>query len=439
MEDVKGKMKGILKKVNSPFSSSSPAFRGQGRVLGSAPSSSSSSSTPANSASSRLLPASSPPPPATRPATNSSTGFDPYKPLVTSGQRLGSDTSTAAGVECPICSSSFPSEEAVSAHIDSCIGPSAGAVSDAGVSNRVGEFMSRGEGSVEIVTKLLKNVAGEPGNEKYRKIRLGNPRIKEAIGDVRGGLELLEFVGFKIQEEEDGEKWATMEEPTQGRIDVIQEAISLMERWKTKDAAVLLSVNGTVERLVPDQQMEPQSIDRKVQVFFSVPESVAAKIDLSDSFYKLSTEELRRESDARRKKIADSQLLIPRSYKEKQAMASRKKYKLTVIRIQFPDRVVLQGIFLPSERTTALYEFVSSSLKEANLEFELLSPAVPRVQPIPRFPGADGRTPTLEEENLVPSALVKFKPVETDSVAFTGLADEILERIEPLTGAATVL
>ncbi|KAK8937546.1 hypothetical protein KSP40_PGU022255 [Platanthera guangdongensis] len=83
--------------------------------------------------------------------------------------------------------------------------------------------------------------------------------------------------------------------------------------------------------------------------------------------------------------------------------------------------------------------FVSSSLKEANLEFELLSPAAPRVQTIPRFPGADGRTPTLEEENLVPSALVKFKPVETDSVAFTGLADEILERIEPLTGAATVL
>lgn len=311
-------------------------------------------------------------------------------------------------------------------------------MSDAGVSSRVGEFMSGdpSEGSVEIVTRLLKNVAGDPRNERFRKIRLGNPRIKEAIGDARGGLELLECVGFRVKEE-DGEKWAAMDEPPQGRIDVIREAISLLEGWKTKDA--VLAVNGDVERLVPDQQMQLQKIDRKVRVFFSVPESVAAKIDLSDSFYKLSTEELRRESDARRKKIADSQLLIPRSYKEKQAMASRKKYKLSVIRIQFPDRVVLQGVFLPWERTTALYEFVSSSLKEANLEFELLSPAVPRVQPIRRFPGADGRTPTLEEENLVPSALVKFKPVETDSVAFTGLADEILERIEPLTGAATLL
>lgn len=58
----------------------------------------------------------------------------------------------------------------------------------------------------------------------------------------------------------------------------------------------------------------------------------------------------------RKKKIEESQLLIPRSYKEKQAKAARKKYKKTVIRVQFPDGVVLQGIFLPSEPTTAIYE-----------------------------------------------------------------------------------
>lgn len=285
---------------------------------------------------------------------------------------------------------------------------------------------------MEIVTKLLKNVAREPGNEKFRKIRMGNPKIKEAIGDVRGGLELLECVGFKIHEE-DGEKWATMEEPMLEKIRVIQEAISLIERWKAKEPA--MAVNGTLDRLVAKQEMVPKKIDRKVRVFFSVPESVAAKIDLSDSFYNLSTEEIRREADARKKKIADSQLLIPRSYKEKQAMAARKKYKLTVIRIQFPDQVVLQGIFLPWEQTTVLYEFVSTSLKEPNLEFELLSPAIPRVHTIPRFPGADGRTPTLEEESLVPSALIKFKPNETDSIAFTGLANGILELIEPFTDA----
>jgi hypothetical protein len=58
----------------------------------------------------------------------------------------------------------------------------------------------------------------------------------------------------------------------------------------------------------------------------------------------------------RKKKIAESQLLIPKSYKEKQAKAGRKRYKRTIIRIQFPDGVVLQGVFAPWESTTALYE-----------------------------------------------------------------------------------
>lgn len=93
-----------------------------------------------------------------------------------------------------------------------------------------------------------------------------------------------------------------------------------------------------------------------MKVFFAVPESVAAKIELPDSFYSLSSEEVRREAELRRKKLADSQLLIPKSLKEKQAKASRKRYTKTIIRIQFPDGVVLQAVFAPWEPTTALYE-----------------------------------------------------------------------------------
>lgn len=90
-------------------------------------------------------------------------------------------------------------------------------------------------------------------------------------------------------------------------------------------------------------------------MFFSVPESEASKIDLPDSFYSLSTSELKREADLRKKRLADSQLLVPKSYREKQAMA-RRKYKRAVVRIQFPDGVLLQGVFLPWEPTTVLYE-----------------------------------------------------------------------------------
>jgi UBX domain-containing protein 6 len=82
----------------------------------------------------------------------------------------------------------------------------------------------------------------------------------------------------------------------------------------------------------------------------------AARIVLPDSFYNLSAEEVRKEAEMRRKKLADSQLLIPKSYKEKRALAAKKRYKRTLIRIQFPDGVLLQGEFLPWESTCALYE-----------------------------------------------------------------------------------
>nr|XP_010909532.1 plant UBX domain-containing protein 2 [Elaeis guineensis] len=177
----------------------------------------------------------------------------------------------------------------------------------------------------------------------------------------------------------------------------------------------------------------------QVRVFSPVPENVAARIDLPNSFYNLSSQELKREAELRKKRIAESQLLIPKSYREKLAVAARKKYARTVIRIQFPDGIVLQGVFLPWEPTTALYEFVSSALKEPSLEFELLCPAVPRLRLIPHFPRPGSKTSTLEDEDLVPSALLKFKPIETVSIAFTGLTNELLQASEPLTSTTPVL
>ncbi|KAL0326853.1 UNVERIFIED_CONTAM: Plant UBX domain-containing protein 2 [Sesamum angustifolium] len=169
-----------------------------------------------------------------------------------------------------------------------------------------------------------------------------------------------------------------------------------------------------------------------IRVFFSVPESVASRIEVPASFYNVTAEELKREADARKKKIEESKLLIPKSYREKQAQAAKKRYKRTIIRIQFPDKVVLQAIFSPSESTGTLYEFVSAALKDPSLEFDLLHPVLIKRRVIPRFPTAGQRPVTLEEEDLVPSALIKFKPIETDDVVFTGLCNELLEISEPL-------
>ncbi|KAG4398449.1 hypothetical protein AAZX31_08G042300 [Glycine max] len=461
MDDVKDKVKGFMKKVNNPFSSSSSAkFKGQGRVLGS------SSSTPANS-----NPTPRPYPNSQKPSSSSAVtnpkpspqkteqnkttdkprkddGFDPFDSLVTNSNRSQNGYSLNV-FECPICKQPFRSEEEVSAHVDGCLnnpverGSDDGngvSESDGGSNDTntelevcVGTYISGkpSEGSVDVILKLLRNIGREPENVKFRRIRMNNPKIKEAVGDVAGGVELLSFVGFELREE-NGETWAVMEFPSEEQIKFIQRAIVLLESQLVQQGPPKRDdlPSATSTEMGPKAETKP--VDRQVKVFFAVPESVAAKIELPDSFYKLSAEEVRREAELRRKKIADSQLLIPKSLKEKQAKVSRKRYTKTIIRIQFPDGVVLQGVFAPWETTIALYEFVSSALKEPGLEFELMHPVLIQRRVIPHFPKAGENAKTIEEEDLVPSALIKFKPLETDSVVFTGLRNELLEISEPL-------
>ncbi|KAG9129025.1 hypothetical protein Leryth_021709 [Lithospermum erythrorhizon] len=385
-------------------------------------------------------------------------GFDPYDALITSGERNRNGYELKV-FECPICGRGYTSEEEVSEHVESCLSSSeagiVGSVSELGLNERGGEEKSDleacvagylsgkpTEGSVEVVLKLLRNVVSDPGNSKFRRIRMGNGKIREAIGDVAGGVELLEFIGFELKEDE-GEMFAVMDYPSEEGIGKVKNVVTLLEGKKGDDFRTPAPATMVTEPV----KLEPKRVDRQmevmeqmiiIRVFFSISENVAAKFVVPDSFFNLSSEELKREAEMRRRKIDESKLLIPKSYREKQAKAARKRYNRTIIRVQFPDGVVLQGVFLPSELTSALYEFVSSALKEPSLEFDLLHPVLIKRRVIPHSPAPGEKAITLEEEDLVPAALIKFRPIETDSIVFTGLCNELLEISEPLTTESAV-
>lgn len=295
MGDMKDKMKGFMKKVNNPFtSSSSGKFKGQGRVLGS-------SSGPTNSIPTRQFPTPNPNPNPNRPTANyvnskpspqksdtsdlqnrpdvsvstakPANGFDPFDSLITTGKRNKNGYSLEV-YECPVCGRGYGSEEEVSAHVDTCLTTSEPnnvvAVSElgSGESNNadsrselevfVGGYLSGkpSDGSVEILLKLLRNIVREPENVKFRKIRMGNPKIKEAIPDIAGGVELLEFIGFGLQEE-GGELWAVMEVPSDEQIGLIKKAISFLEPRKVDDLPSKVPVKV-------EEPVELKEIDRQV-------------------------------------------------------------------------------------------------------------------------------------------------------------------------------
>lgn len=308
MDDMKDKVKGFMKKVNNPFSSSSSGkFKGQGRVLGSA----SSSSEPINpvyyrpSTAATPRPNPSPPRPSNdsckaaqprkpdvldRPKpespknqeTKSANGFDPFDSLITSGKRSQNGYSLNL-VECPICNRHFSSEEEVSEHVDHCT------VNDSienqyetgGLKLSIGDSEERSqleelvrmylsakptESSVEILIKLLRNIAREPDNVKFRRIRMANPKIEEAVGEVAGGVQLLESVGFELREES-GEMWMVMEVPGKEGLGLISKAVALLEPKKI-GVEEGKKIEDVASSKVANEVVEPTKIDRQVSLIF---------------------------------------------------------------------------------------------------------------------------------------------------------------------------
>jgi len=62
--------------------------------------------------------------------------------------------------------------------------------------------------SLTILLKLISN-ANTKDDDKFRRIRLSNAKIKEAIVDVEGAFDVMTSVGFVLVEE-DGESWLVL-------------------------------------------------------------------------------------------------------------------------------------------------------------------------------------------------------------------------------------
>jgi len=289
MDDVKDKLKGFMKKVN--LSSSSGKFKGQGRVLGS---SSSSSAPPVNPIQNRFN-SSQAPNPTPRPKPNPTPlpekpisssdqkisgstrnpdpdpvrapqdGFDPFGALITSSNRSQNGYSLNM-FECPICKNQFTSEEEVSVHVESCLGDTNGDESsfekdnvdndNSEMEKLVVVYLSGkpSESSIDVLLRLFKNIVKEPENAKFRKVRMSNAKIKEAIGDVAGGVELLELVGFELKEEND-EIWAVMDVPSEEQSILINKVVGYLEKRKTESSGSSAQVMEPVA---------PKKIDREV-------------------------------------------------------------------------------------------------------------------------------------------------------------------------------
>lgn len=63
----------------------------------------------------------------------------------------------------------------------------------------VDQLLAGPPGCYKTILTILLNIVRQPADAKYRKIRLGNPKIQAAVVNVDGGLELLQARSWAAQ------------------------------------------------------------------------------------------------------------------------------------------------------------------------------------------------------------------------------------------------
>ncbi|XP_050668603.1 UBX domain-containing protein 6 [Leptidea sinapis] len=237
------------------------------------------------------------------------------------------------------------------------------------------------ETCIETLCKYLENIVTHPDEEKYQKIRMSNRAFNDRVLPIEGALDFLLASGFAQT------KLSNAEGVEEDYLVFNKDNVASIE-----DLTTLIDALRTAEPI----QLE---LDRNLQVL--LPSQAASKVQLPPSFYALSPEEIKREHQLRAEAIERSQMLRTKAMREKDELREMRKYKFAIVRVRFPDGILLQGTFSVYERYIEIEEFVRENL-ELDLPFTLITPT--------------GQKLSLEEDansnlidlKLVPTSVLNF-------------------------------
>ncbi|XP_064814135.1 tether containing UBX domain for GLUT4 [Oncorhynchus masou masou] len=123
------------------------------------------------------------------------------------------------------------------------------------------------------------------------------------------------------------------------------------------------------------------------------------------------------------RRVLEEAPLMTKALRESQMKDKMDRYPRVVLRVQFPDRCVLQGFFRPLETVAALRHFVKSHLQDPQLPFYLFIAPPKTILEDP--------TATLFQADLFPAALVYFgSDVKTESYLERHLLDSSVSALQ---------
>jgi len=232
---------------------------------------------------------------------------------------------------------------------------------------------------VETIGKYLENISSHPHEEKYRRIRASNKMLRERVLCLRGAEEFLQAAGFRRM---------TVEIP-----EGVSEEFLVFEPGSEVDVDRLVELKEILQTAEP---IRPE-LDRSVRIFH--PSSNAMKMPVPDEFFRVSADELRREQQARKEAVEQLGMLRTREMRERDRVKELRRYRYCLIRVRFPDGILLQGTFAATEKLSAVFAFISENLVTDSIPFTLSSSAGHSLI---------DETSSLAELSLAPAALLNL-------------------------------
>lgn len=192
---------------------------------------------------------------------------------------------------------------------------------------------------IDILNKYLTNILDNPGDEKYRKIKLSNRVFKEKVQPIIGAVEFLEAAGFSEKVLDDGEKYLCIADDADLELlPALKDALSSAEPLE-----IVLDRNPRV--LLPSQNTGN----------FSVP----------DDFFNITADEIAKEQANRTRDAELMTQLRTKAMRERDAKREVRIYRYALVRIRLPNGLILQGTFEIIEKLADVYEFLKECLLES--------------------------------------------------------------------------
>lgn len=238
---------------------------------------------------------------------------------------------------------------------------------------------------VETLGKYLDNIINNPDVEKYWKIRMCNRIFQEKVLPIEGALDFLKAAGFEEKK--------------------------LLHNENEEDFLVWSPNNCNIENLmILDEALRsaesiPLELDRNLQVL--MPSQARIKNELPPSFFTITPEEIKKEQQLRTEAIERNQMLRTKAMREKDEQRVLRRYKFSVLRIKFPDGIILQGTFSVHEKFQNVIEYVAENLIGNKVPFLLITPdGIKLIE--------ECHAKTLLELRLIPTAILEFSWNVTD-------------------------